>query len=106
MIDTISLKEVMQYFFSGQSATIEIVTFSRQRNKGGEKKVLEDVRLNLKYEPTISPADMKFFDIETQNKSKPVYRPKEFLNFVLKNGELHKVYRVLIQKFNNKTVRI
>jgi hypothetical protein len=104
--NNISLKEVMQLFYSGNEADIEIITYSAQRKKGGEKKRLEGVRLNMKSEPTISPNEMKFFDIETNNKQKPLYRPAQTINLILKNGNLHKVYRVLITKFNNKTVRI
>lgn len=106
-MERISLKEVIQLLFSGEPCTLEVVKYDANRRKGGSIRVYENVRLNYSLEKSeIKTNDKTNHDIDTQMPNTPVYRPKPFINVVLPNGDLRKIYRVLIIKCNNKTVLI
>lgn len=105
--DTISLKEVLQRLFLGEEADITVVKCDITRNKGGELRTYPSANINFLAEKNdVKPSEATKFDVPTNIYSNPVYRPKPYLNLVLKNTELKKIYRVLIVKFNNQTVRI
>jgi hypothetical protein len=103
---TISLKEVMRRLYSGETASLHVVQYSASRDTGGEIKYYPTAKLNLRAETKLKIDKPEFFDIATENKNMPIYRTKQYVNILLPSGELKKIYRTLIVKFNNLIVRI
>lgn len=106
-MDRISLKEVIQLLFSGEPVTLKVVKYDANRRKGGTIRIYENVRLNYAIERSeLRTEEITRHDVPTKMSSTPVYRPKPYINVILPNGDLRKIYRVLIIKCNNKTVLI
>lgn len=96
----------MRLLWSGDRVDIKVVTCSMQRKTGGEIKEYKQVRINIREELKNKPKYLDDTAIAIENKALPLYSPSQYINIILPNNELRKIYKVGIIQINDKTVYI
>jgi len=96
--ETIAFKEVMQRLWSGEEADIEVDTYSASRNTGGDIVTYQKVKLNIN-QPLKSSQNQP-----TEGEYLTAYKP--YINIVMQSGDLKKIYKVGLRRFNGKKILI
>ena len=103
MLDSITLKEVLQQMDSGARFSLAFVTADKYKKKGGEW--IEIAEAWKGFERT---EQQRRSSAKTQPKTVIMKNPNHFenstRNICLPNGEIRKVHIRLIRRFNNKII--
>jgi hypothetical protein len=102
-VDTITLKDVLDWIDTGSPCDLLVITCDAKQNKGGEELGLKKAR---KHNPVkaASQAAITAAQPKTSIRRNPNHFENSTRNMILPNGEIRKIHIRLIRQFNGKIV--
>ena len=104
----LSLTEAMQILKRGEPCTITVCTLDLKRNKGGDRKEWQNVRLMQKDNPdeVIAEGSGGPAPDSAIAKRNPDHRGNHTINVRLMNDEIMKIHLPLMEKINGQRIAL